>query len=231
MLSAAEFQDRCRIVSRLGTNDPVDNNTMIGIFQRFRPAGNGLEGLYKDLPHAGEYHRRLDRLFAAAGEDRRPNGGRDAYFVVRNPPPMSAEVAEFQAIRWLESLLAMATKAAATGLMAQLDPVPRIRVLVGAPPKQPKSDLDSFPLLKAIKVDAAALTDGIAQQCLVVLLLRDAYYFAACDAMLRDYLLWPAYAEHFADPDPMSGYFELWRHGVKLRVFHDDMIDLYLPRA
>lgn len=230
MLTEADLKERCRAASGMDATSDVDPNAMIGFFQRFRPDGNGLVGLYDGLPHGDEYQERLERLFNAAGDDRRPTGGRDAYFVVRQPPTITPEAAEFHATRWLGSLCRMAVRIEHEELSKHLLTLPRVRVLEGAAPKQPKADLESFPLLKAIKVHAASMTEGLATQCQVVYLLREAYYFTACDAMLRDYLLWPAYAETLGEADPMAGYFELWRHGIKVRVFHDDMIDLYLPR-
>jgi len=230
MILETELRDRCRDLARMDHDAVVDANSMIGFFQRFRPDGKGLVGLYDNLPNGAEYHRRLDQLYEACGDGRRSAAGRDAYFVVRQPPPISPDAAESYATAWLESLQRIAARLANDELSEQLDPLPQVRVLIGTPPKQPKADLASFPLLSAIKVDAAAITAGLASGCQVVSLLREAYYFTACDAMLRDYLLWPAYAEHLGEPDAMSGYFELWRHGVKLRVFHDDKIDLYLPR-
>ena len=61
-------------------------------------------------------------------------------------------------------------------------------------------------------------------------LLRPAFYFTACDSMLRDYLMWPIYAESAGLPDPLEPYFHLWRHGVKYRIFGESQVDLYLPR-
>ena len=60
--------------------------------------------------------------------------------------------------------------------------------------------------------------------------LRPAYYFTACDTMLRDYLMWPLYAQASGLEDPLESYFELWRHGVKYRIFGETQVDLYLPR-
>jgi len=230
MTSDTDLRERCRAASGIETDSEVDPTAMIGFFQRFRPDGRGLEGLYEGLAHGDQYHERLDHLFEAAGDDRRPTGGRDAYFVVRQPPPMSPEAAEFNATRWMEGLQKISARSGNAELSKQLETRPRIRILEGSPPKQPKADQESFPLLKAIKVHAASMTDGLASGCQVVSLLREAYYFTACDSMVRDYLLWPAYEEALGEADPMAGYFELWRHGIKLRVFHDDMIDLYLPR-
>jgi hypothetical protein len=230
MILETELRDRCRELARMDPDALVDADAMIGLFQRFRPDGQGLVGLYDDLPNGTEYHRRLGQLYDACGDGRRSAAGRDAYFVVRQPPPLSPEDAESHANAWLAAMHRIAVRTGNDELATQLDPLPQVRVLIGTPPKQPKSDLKSFPLLRAIKVNASSITTGLASHCQVVSLLREAYYFTACDAMLRDYLLWPAYAELLSEPDPMAGYFELWRHGVKLRVFHDDKIDLYLPR-
>jgi hypothetical protein len=230
MLSANEFQNRCRSLGSFESDQELDATAMIGFFQRFRPDGQGLDGLFDDHPHGDQLQRRLDRVFAATGNDRREGGGRDAYFIVRDPPPISAELTEHHGQMWLESLRQIAARLDSKSIVSWLDPLPRIRVLEGSPPKQPKGDLDTFPLLRVIKVDVTELTNQLAMDCHVVSLLRDAYYYIACDSMLRDYLLWPAYSEALGTEDLLASYFELWRHGVKLRVFHDDMIDLYIPR-
>ncbi len=61
-------------------------------------------------------------------------------------------------------------------------------------------------------------------------ILRPAYYFTACDSMLRDYLMWPFYADATGLQDPLASYFELWKHGVKYRIFLESQVDIYLPR-
>ncbi len=203
---------------------------MIGFFQRFRPDGAGLAGLYDGLPNGKQYGDRLQKLFVATGDDRKVGGGRDAYFIVRKSLSISPGDAALHATKWLEAMHRIAVRVDDDRLIRWLSPLPQIRVLEGTPPKQPKADLAVFGLLRALKVDVPALTDGRGSDCEVVRLLRDAYYYIACDATLRDYLLWPAYADALGEEDAMEGYFELWRHGVKIRVFHDDKIDLYLPR-
>jgi hypothetical protein len=49
--------------------------------------------------------------------------------------------------------------------------------------------------------------------------------------MLRDYLMWPLYAEATGIADPLRAYFELWRQGVQYRIFGESQVDLYLPRG
>ena len=60
--------------------------------------------------------------------------------------------------------------------------------------------------------------------------LSEPLYFTACDALLRDFLRWPLLADHALGDDPFQPYFQLWRHGIKYRVFRNDQVDFYLPR-
>ncbi len=107
-------------------------------------------------------------------------------------------------------------------------PLPSIRVLEGTPPKHPKDDSEKSNLLRSIQ-DSASLVERIEAGPFPAAL-RPAYYFTACDPMLRDYLMWPLYAGATGLSDPLLPYFELWGHGVKYRIFGETQVDLYLPR-
>ncbi len=113
--------------------------------------------------------------------------------------------------------------------------MPAIRVLEGLPPKHPKAEAEKSPLLKSLQNQASTLLERIAADDSAAAL-RPAYYFVACDPMLRDYLMWPLYREPLHDlsqqpiADPFQPYFRLWTHGVKYRIFGDKQVDLYLPR-
>ncbi|MGV3485989.1 MAG: apolipoprotein acyltransferase, partial [Planctomycetaceae bacterium] len=111
MSNQPDLQARCRDAAGMAADASVDDQTLIGFFQRFRPDGSGLIGLYEGLPRGQDYQRRLADLFLATGDDRREGGGRDAYFVVRNPEQISPDVAEHQAAVWLESLRRIARRA------------------------------------------------------------------------------------------------------------------------
>lgn len=209
--------------------DGLDADSLIGIFQTFRPDGAGLAGLFSQFDVGDALHERLDRLFAASGDDRRPNGGRDAYFVVRNPQPLDPDLAARLGRSWIEGLHQLADSLGATALAARLSPTPRMRILEGLPPKHPKSDAEKSRLLRAIRNEASQLVLKIDAGPYPPIL-RPAYYFTACDSMLRDYLMWPLYAGPSGVRDPLEPYFELWRHGVKYRIFGETQVDLYLPR-
>jgi hypothetical protein len=220
---------RCRAIVGFADDAPCDGDALIGMLQRFRPQGEALDGLFDTLPMGAALHGRLRQLYSAAGNSARPGGGQDAYFIVRNPPALAPGRARALAQQWLDSMLALARETGFDELAEVLDPLPEVRVLQGIAPKQTKADLAEFPLYQAIKQQAAELSERLPVANQALELLRPAYYFAACDGMLRDYLLWPVYQPYSQLDDPFAPYFELWRHGAKLRAFADDSVDVYLP--
>jgi len=217
------------------TAEPIDGDTsadsLIGFFQAFRPDGSGLEGAFEQIAVGEQLRERLGLLFQVAGEDRRPQGGRDAYFVVRNPSPIDPSESEQLAVDWLERMRDLALMLGDVETVSVLQPTPAIRVLEGIPPKHPKRDEEKSELLKTFQYDIAMLTARIDAADPHAPVLRQAYYFIACDPMLRDYLMWPLYAGAAAVNDPFEPYFRLWSHGVKYRIFGENQIDLYLPRT
>ena len=208
--------------------DPSNGESLIGFFQSFRPDGMALQGMFDGISVGADLQKRLDQLFTAAGDDRRPEGGRDAYFVIRKPEPLDPTVASELTQQWLEGIRKFAEGVDAPTILAALEPELKVRVLEGIPPKHPKDDMEKSDLLKAILQDSSLLTEKVDAGPLPGIL-RPAYYFTACDAMLRDYLMWPFYAKATGLTDPLAPYFELWRHRVKYRIFGETQIDLYLP--
>lgn len=227
-MSTTDLLRRCHALAGLGPETELEPDSLVGFFQMFRPDGSALEDLFADLKEGESLHARLQQLYAAAGDDRRPAGGRDAYFVVRHPRPMDPKLAEQLGADWLAGLLEIARMAEDLEVAALLDSRPRIRVLEGIPPKHPRDEAEKSRLLKAIQ-SFATLIEQIEAPAYAATL-RPAYYFTACDSMLRDYLMWPIYAESTGLKDPLLPYFQLWSHGVKYRIFGESQIDLYLPR-
>ena len=235
MLTTEDMIEKCH---RYSQSDVGEGNadSLIGFFQVFRPDGGALAGLFDHLEIGEQLHERLDRLYAACGDDRRPDGRRDAYFVIRRPPAIDPDAASELASDWLQRLSSLAEQVGDADSPNPLAPTPTIRVLEGLPPKHPKADEEKSQLLRFLQHEAANLLDRIQAVDPAAIALRSAYYFVACDAMLRDYLMWPLYAAALRTidtapvHDPFEPYFQLWRHGVKYRIFGDRQVDLYLPR-
>lgn len=207
----------------------ADADSLISFFQVFRPDGNALRGLFDELDCGAALHQRLEQLFAIAGDDRRPTGGRDAYFIVRNPAVIDPEELDDIAGAWLNGLRTIALSLGIEEVAEMLAPTPTIRILEGIPPKHPKDESEQSHLLQTIQSKVPRMVEQIDAGEFPALL-RPAYYFTACDAMLRDYLMWPFYAQATGLDDPLAPYFQIWQHGVKYRIFGESQIDLYLPR-
>ncbi|MFK8112327.1 MAG: apolipoprotein acyltransferase [Rubripirellula sp.] len=207
----------------------MDADSLIGFFQVFRPDGRAVQGLFEDIEVGDQLEDRLEQLYVAAGDDRRPTGGRDAYFVVRNPAPLDPNLATQHATTWLQGLRELAVSLGDVETANALEPTPSVRVLEGLPPKHPKDEAEKSNLLRVVQQDVPLLVERIDSGPFTEVL-RPAFYFVACDAMLRDYLMWPFYARAAGIADPFSSYFELWRHGVKYRIFGESQVDVYLPR-
>lgn len=239
-MTTTAFVERCRELaagSGCGEQTPCspgpelsESESLIGFFQLFRPDGGNLNGLFDALRQGDQLSDRLQSAYQAAGDDRRPQGGRDAFFIVRSPSPLSPELAEHHAVTWIQGLQQLAEAVGDAHVAQRLASPPTIRVLEGIPPKHPQQPHERTELLNVFLDHAPALTEKVAEVDPHAELLRPAYYFIACDAMLRDYLMWPFYAEQTGLTDPFESYFTLWAHGVKFRIFQENQIDLYLPR-
>ncbi|WP_146600157.1 apolipoprotein acyltransferase [Novipirellula aureliae] len=209
---------------------------LIGFFQNFRPDGSGLHSLFEKMPSGEQTHTanrlldRLELLFRFAGDPERPEGGRDAYFIVRNPEPIQPQRVEQLGEQWLGNLHQLALQAGATELRDRLAPIPSIRVLEGIAPKHPRNDSEKAELLMQLRDTGPNLTSRFDHDDSSIRTLQGAYYYIACDWMLRDYLMWPLFEDKIRLGDTFEPYFQLWRHGIKYRIFSDERAELYMPR-
>ena len=242
MDSKTLFEQFCQ-AARLDSDASANPDALIGVFQSFRPDGIGLESAFEGLDEANELQERLSDLYRECGDSLRPQGGRDAYFVVRRPRPIDPSVAESATREWLENLAILARAADNAHAAEYLSRDLRIRVLEGIAPKHPRAIEEKCTLLQVFENHVPELLDEMGHTTPTIDLLRPAYYFIACDASLRDYLMWPLYrtvlsktqgkgssAQGLISADPYAPYFKLWSHGIKYRIFTDEQIDLYLPR-
>ncbi|MCR9293777.1 MAG: hypothetical protein NXI32_13715 [bacterium] len=219
--------------------DPQTTETTIGVFQSFRP-----DGLPDSLPWQSTtggdiFQNRVQRVFEAVRTSRRADALQDAYFVVRNPPMLTSEQAHALAQQLLAQLaMTCRLMGSETGIRL-LEKQPSIRVLEGVAPKHPRKLEEKSQLLLLFQRDLPAAIDALFCQDSLGAQLSEALYFVACDSLLRDYLRWPLLSQEsvsqeslaqLAEQDPLVDYFELWRHGVKYRIFSDQQIDIYLPR-
>lgn len=210
--------------------DPNDPRTLVGVIQRFRPDPEPLRPAFANVPAGGSIFERLQKVFETAENPRRSDGMKDAFFIVRRPRVSDAEILQQHGETFLESLLQLAKEQNKSELCEQFATFPRIRLLEGAAPKHPKLDHEKSQLLKVFSEFAPRVTEDLIAQHGMASYVQRAFYFLACDAFLRDYLLWPWINNRSALVEPFESYFQLWQHGVKYRIFGNQQVDLYVPR-
>lgn len=216
--------------SQLASGDESTKGSLIGLFQAFRPDGVPVEAKLNDYPGGAEVAARLDRVYEAVGNFSRSDSMKDAYFIVRVPPHISGGGVQTLADRFSASLAHTCRELA---LEPELfERAPEARVLEGKPPKNPKSDSEKSLLLKILQKGLAGQIDSIFDTALLGSRLAEPLYFIACDMLLRDYIRWPLMAHEASSVvagELLDNYFELWRHGVKIRAFSDRQLDFYKP--
>ncbi len=210
------------------TGDGSDGE-LVGIFQAFRPDGLPDIGLFDSWQGGSQFAQRVQSLYAAVSNSRRADGLKDAYFIVRNPPMLHAEHAEALAADFMDGLHRLAQASGIEKIQRLFDPLPRIRVLEGKPPKHPRAKDERADLLDCMQDLIPALVDSVFDPDSLGAVLSEALYFTACDPSLRDFLRWPLLHADKLGQDPFLAYFQLWKHGIKYRVFRNDQIDFYLP--
>ncbi|MEM9364989.1 MAG: apolipoprotein acyltransferase [Planctomycetota bacterium] len=211
--------------------EPLTSESLVGFFQNFRGDNyHLLHGFYEGFPGVESLAARLNELYQAAGDGRRPGGGRDAYFVVRNPLPMEPDEAERLALAWVGKLAGLARTVGRVDMVGILERIQHVRVLEGIPPKHPKAEVEKCRVLLALQDDfpELILTGFLGEPSFEIV--HPAYYYICCDSYIAAHLIWPLLAATSKVQEPFEDYFRLWKHGIKYRVFADEQLDLYLPR-
>lgn len=214
----------------------ASGDSLIGLFQAFRPDGLPEPSLLDDYQGGEQVRARLEVVYDAVGNFSRSDSMKDAYFIVRLPPPLDPSEVTRLAKQFASGLIVLGRElcnANSDKPREFLDSVPEVRVLEGKPPKHPRADNEKAALLKYIQQELPEQMNQLFKPGTLGARLGEALYFIACDSLLRDYLRWPLMS---ADASTVTGgelfdaYFELWRHGIKFRIFSNDQIDFYIPR-
>lgn len=186
-----------------------DEDRWYGVFQGYRPHGDGVEEVFAGLPDADEYVARIKAVCAASYHD---DWARDGYFVVRRPRPATED-----------ELLALGREL--------LD---GLRVLARAAGRESRRLLSLLPTSAAVEVFPAEAFDRKHPDHLDVLdevrsampprdfgdrviQLREGFYSVACDFWLAYYLQWPYYRGRVPQ-DVFRPYFDLWARGYRCAV-------------
>jgi hypothetical protein len=182
----------------------VTKDTLHGLFQAYRPHGDGVEEVFNGISNSQQYVERLHLVYAATADDACAN---DAYFVVRRPPPSTPEHAHEAAGRLVSELRHLAVVIGNQELSCYLGQVASAEVVPDG-------------MLNLLHDDNELVQEAIGDWVIGVEdtqdripQLREAFYSIACDYWLAYYLQWP-YFERWYNRDVFRPYFELWQSGL-----------------
>lgn len=222
------------LAAAAGAAQYESGDSLIGLFQAFRPDGLPAASLLDDYQGGEQVRSRLEVVYAAVANFNRSDAMKDAYFIVRLPPPLDAAEVQKLAKQFSSGLIVLGRELCSpTEPREFLDKVPEVRVLEGKPPKHPRANNEKSALLRYVQQELPVQIDQLFHHGTLGARLGEALYFIACDSLLRDYLRWPLMnsdASTVTGGELFDAYFELWRHGIKFRIFSNTQIDFYIPR-
>jgi hypothetical protein len=213
--------DRWKRMAGSRSSKPWSKDDLVGFFQAFRPFGQDIPRALESVSGANEIVPRLLRIYSATAPGWNE---RDAYFVVRNPTPVSQDQIRNLVLAHIQRFAEIAKHIGSIKLMEILERPPEIVVVQGQTPWPPSPDSVET-LMYDVRTDfMASLTPSLSD----ALLLDEALYSIACDYFLRDYVLWPLYVPSSSVVEPFGPYFEMWIHGVGLRFVGTDLIKAFV---
>lgn len=167
----------------------------------------------RGVPCASAIAKRLSAVFSAARDD-----ADHAYLRVKRAPRLAEKDAISLAKSHLRSLFQMAGELGHEETQAIVERIVDFRVTRQAPANQPTRVQTLFFELEG---------DWFRHVCddVFARAMREATYSLAADPLLAHYILWPLTRRR---SDPYAAYFELWRHGAKLRWPELDQLSIHL---
>jgi hypothetical protein len=186
---------------------PVDDEDQwFGVFQGYRPDGDGVEELFAGLPDAADYAERLRTVYRAA---RHADWAQDAYFVVRTPRPATDEEVVALGQELLDGLRLIADLGTRFGRGDLHEYLSRVRGAVVVRPDTLDRQHNEQLLVNESVGD---ILHGFYDHGHRIIRLQEGYFSVACDYWLAWYLMWPYFRE-WVPRDVFRPYFELWARG------------------
>jgi hypothetical protein len=205
-------------------------------FQIFRPHGLGVEAAFEGVVLAEEILPRLMEVYEATADGWQRDGAHDAYFVVRNPKPLTAGRAEALCREYLAKVGEIADRFEVPEgdnpvnyVKALVHPSALLKVVQGERPWPPHRDSPEGVVYQVVGEFMSHLQWDLAPVESHAYLMEEGFYTLACDYNLAYHLLWPTYRDLADITEPFAAYFELWKHGAGCRFEDDGGVTLYVP--
>jgi hypothetical protein len=196
-----------------------DEQKLFGILDLYRPHGVGLERLLSGDGVEGRARARIQRVFDATAQDWKEGQG---YFFIKRHDAIDGIAAVRIAREYLSGFRQLANYAGHVEVGRALS---SMEVAPTAPANRDRDDEFEVMMYEC-------LTDFIrpfGRKDHEIFVLKEALYSIASDYFLSAYILWPAIELTVPLPGAMDRYFDMWRHGLKLKFFANTAV-VELPR-
>lgn len=181
----------------VGRGRVSDQSDLIGLFQYFRPDGEGVEAIFAGHPFGDAILERIRKCYAHTREGYAES---DAYFIPRPKESCSQTMAINLLNRHLLEMRKIAERLHVDELVDLIANSTPVRVRTRAELDEGALNDDSP---EAWLYDIATdFMGSLSPHESPLLQLRDAMYSIANDMFLRNYLLWPLYADSYPDSEP-----------------------------
>lgn len=222
------FFNHCKALAGDTSDAPWTDCDLAGFFQSFRPNGQALEPLFRDIPGGDEIYSRLKQIYAATASSYQRGTETDAYFIVRKPQKIDIDMLSRSAAAQLTNWRRIAEQNQELELVDLLTPLPDINVSTDEPPPVDPNDNDSLDVL--IYEVQGDWHDSLSPLCSYAEWMREAFYHIACDYYLAQYVTWPWYQRSSSIDDPFKPHFQMWLRGAELRCQSPDEVTLFCQR-
>ena len=221
------FFSRCKELAGDASDSRWTDDHLAGFFQNFRPDGQALEPLFRDIPGGNAVYDRLKEVYVATASGYQRGTATDAYFIVRNPAIIDNHTLIQSATTQLTNWRRMAEQDQESELVDLLTPIPEIKSSTDEPPPVDPNDYDSLDVF-IYDVQTDWWLGHLSPMCPHARWMREAFYYINCDYYLAQYAAWPWYRDSSSIDDPYKPYFTMWLHGAELRCQTPDDVTLFV---
>jgi hypothetical protein len=206
----------------LSPSEVRSERDLAGLFQLFRPDGDGVDAIFEGLPGGPAILERLMRCYAGTSGSYKES---DAFFI-----PRISSCTEEQALALVQRHMLSMKQLADAVQYAELSSILQSAsptVVATRDELHASEGTDDSPevWLHDLVTDYMAALKPIESD---TFLLREAFYSIANDQYLQYFFLWPLYEAKASLRDPFAPYFELWVSGVSLRFPQEDALLIHL---
>jgi len=217
----ASLTEKIKLETGISVSSSKDIYLLAGIFNKYRPDGEGLNHLFSDHGLERQVCERIKRIFSVTALEWRPN---DLYFSIKRFGHIEREMAIEITQKYLDEIKKFSELINDSDAINSLS---TLRVASDLPTPDILFSDDMPTLIYELITDFFAKLQPERHE---LFMLKEAFYSMANDYFLMAYILWPVIQAETGSVIKFDSYFEIWRNGITLNFSEDGMVFVNLPK-